>query len=89
MEPSEDAHNLMMYFKTKVLQIANYALPADQLAWFEGDVAACEEAQTELQSLGLLQLGNPMPAHMSSGVRAAALTREGSRYLQALGETAK
>ncbi|MGA8078813.1 MAG: hypothetical protein WB868_15685 [Xanthobacteraceae bacterium] len=89
MELDEDAHHLMMYFKTKALRIGDYAPPADQLAWFDGDVSACEEAQTELQSMGLLELGNPMPAQMSSGVRTAALTREGSRYLQAPAETAK
>jgi len=88
MEISENGLKLLKFYKEKNYGIAVYAVPAEQLAWFGNDAVACEQAQIELEEVGLLELGDMPPRHFAVSVRGAALTREGLRAVQTLGETA-
>ena len=88
MEISENGLKLLMFFREKNYGLAVYAVPAEQRDWFGGDSVACEQAQAELANADLLDLSRPPPIHVPSGVRAAALTRKGVRYLQAFDQPA-
>jgi hypothetical protein len=89
MTLNDDAQKLLNFFKAKGFGLADYAYPKDMEDCFGGDATACERAQAELKEVGLLELGMPPPRHIVSGVRSAALTREGARLLQSQpGETA-
>ena len=89
MTLSDDAQKLLNFFKAKGFGLADYAYSKDMREWFDGDAAACEKAQAELSQVGLLDLGLSPPRHAPSGIRSAALTREGMRLAQEKpGETA-
>jgi hypothetical protein len=89
MTMSNEAIHLLNYFTTiEGYNLGTYLVPTQFENWFEGNAAACEQAQTELAGAGLIDLAGQPHKFAKSGVRGAALTREGLRFLQILGATA-
>ena len=82
MDLSDDAKKLLKYFQDRNLKEMEYEWPPAMEKLFGGDLVACEMAQEELARIGLLELGSPRLSYEISGVRSAALTRDGARHLQ-------
>jgi hypothetical protein len=81
MDVSDNAKKILKYFQDRNLKTAEYVWPSVMEVLFEDDFEACEMAQEELARAGLLELGSPRLSYQISGVRAAALTDNGVRYL--------
>jgi len=81
MDVSDNAKKILKYFQDRNLKTAEYVWPPVMEVLFEDDFEACEMAQEELARAGLLELGSPRLSYQISGVRAAALTDNGVRYL--------
>jgi hypothetical protein len=81
MELSDNAKKILQYFQDGNLKTAEYVWPPIMELLFENDFEACEMAQEELARAGLFELGSPRLSYPISGVRAAALTDNGVRYL--------
>ena len=79
---SDNAKKLLKYFQDRKLREMVYEWPPAMEELFGGDLAACEMAQEELARTGLLELGSPRLSYEISGVRSAALTHDGARYLE-------
>jgi hypothetical protein len=82
MDLSDNAEKLLMYFRDRNLREMEYEWPPIMEELFRGDLEACEMAQEELARAGLLTLGSPRLSYEISGVRSAALTRDGALHLQ-------
>jgi hypothetical protein len=79
---SDNAKKLLKYFQDRKLREMEYEWPPAMEELFGGDLVACEMAQEELARTGLLELGSPRLSYEISGVRSAALTRDGTRHMQ-------
>ena len=79
---SDNAKKLLQYFQHRNLREMEYEWPLAMEELFGGDLEACEMAQEELARAGLLALGSPRLSYEISGVRSAALTRDGTRHMQ-------
>jgi hypothetical protein len=89
MAMSKEALHLLNFFTTiEGYRLGTYLYPKQFEGWFEGNLAACERAQAELAAAGLIDLAGEPHKFAQSGVRGAALTREGQRFLELLGATA-
>jgi hypothetical protein len=80
---SEDALTILRHFKGRGIAQALYEVPAE-LEMLFADAERCEQAQGELASRGLIDLGPPRHFSDPSGVRSAALTRQGARVAERL-----
>jgi hypothetical protein len=78
-EVSPGAKKLLKYLQEAGLSQGESVYPADVTALFDTPEEA-EAAETELEKLGLIKLGEPRPGYESSRVRSAALTIEGDRF---------
>ncbi|MBV9786518.1 MAG: hypothetical protein JO264_22170 [Acidisphaera sp.] len=80
---SDGALRILRHFKENSYDQQVYEYPTKLEALFDGP-ETCEQAQAELAILGLIDLGPERHYADPSGVRAAALTREGARYIKHL-----
>jgi hypothetical protein len=81
VEMSASAKKLLKHFKTRGLDQGVWEMPAKMEALFT-ESEECVDAQIELESFGLLELGDDRYPSEPSGVRSAALTRNGFQFLQ-------
>lgn len=81
---SAGAKKILRHFRDKQIPQLAYEYPAKLAELFPGDPEACETAQAELASLGLIALGPQMPAHLplDNRIVAAAITLDGERYIK-------
>jgi hypothetical protein len=82
MELSDNAKELLKYFQDRNFREMEYVWPPSMEALFRDDLEACEMAQEELARAGLMELGSPRLSTEISGVRSAALTRDGARDIR-------
>jgi hypothetical protein len=75
---SDGAIRILRHFKDERIEQYVYVSPAVLAALFD-QFDECERAEAELKSDGLVILGL---ARASNGVRPAALTRDGVRYVR-------
>jgi hypothetical protein len=78
---SEGAIRILKHFKDDGIEQYVYVPPAELAALFD-EVDECERAEAELSSRRLVVLGLTRSSIDLNGVRPAALTRDGVRYVQ-------
>ena len=78
---SDDARKILSYFKARRLRQGNYLYPTAMEDLFDRS-ERCEMAQSELASLGLLDLASAHSTYRSTKVRSAALSYDGARLLE-------
>jgi hypothetical protein len=79
---SADALRILNFFKDKKAGVGDYQYPADLENLFPGALEACEAAEEELYSQGLIDMTSSPPDPMRSKVKAAALTLDGARWVE-------
>ena len=81
MELSDNAKELLKYFQDRNFREMEYVWPPSMEALFRDDLEACEMAQEKCES----RFNGPRKSSTSteiSGVRSAALTRDGARDIR-------